>query len=419
MRTLTMHLIAVAGMTLFPGIVRSQWTTVNSGTTEDLRSIFFPTANIGYVVGGTGSNGIIMRTDNQGTDWDSVFSHSTPITDIYFHDITGYAVSFDRDTIFRLATIWFPYWEKQKQNGVSPGDRPLTNIVFTDDTTGYSPGFKTTDGGQNWIRQDSSINSFPHLASDICFVNDSTGFIAGYDYWGTIYKTTNKGINWTQINIPSTVWEVYSINFPTPDIGYAAALLKIGSTYTDAILKTTDNGENWDTIFTLTGSLNSRLSCIRCTDANTCYAVGNGGVIIKTTDGGEHWFKQVSGTTAVLKKIFFTSPETGYIVGTGGTILKTTNGGGPSGILERNNHPTFTVKISPNPMHQEANIEVAGVLSKNTRFHLFDLSGRELMQQAIITTHTLIDRAEIPDGLYLYTISQGNTTMSKGKLVIQ
>ena len=55
--------------------------------------------------------------------------------------------------------------------------------------------------------------------------------------------------------------------------------------------------------------------------------VGEAGTILRTTDGGTNWILQTSGTTEILKSVFFTDADTGTAVGYGATILRTTNGG--------------------------------------------------------------------------------------------
>jgi photosystem II stability/assembly factor-like uncharacterized protein len=62
-------------------------------------------------------------------------------------------------------------------------------------------------------------------------------------------------------------------------------------------------------------------------DANTGWAVGNGGRIVKTTNGGAAWTPQTSGTANNLTDVKFTSSNNGYACGDNGTVVYTTNGG--------------------------------------------------------------------------------------------
>ncbi|MEI6346929.1 MAG: YCF48-related protein [Bacteroidota bacterium] len=73
-------------------------------------------------------------------------------------------------------------------------------------------------------------------------------------------------------------------------------------------------------------SNNNELKSVCFTDANTGYAVGEGGTILKTTDAGINWTLSIIGMHG-LNDVTFISSDTGYAVGKYGTILKTTNAG--------------------------------------------------------------------------------------------
>jgi|GEM_PF-1794636 len=60
---------------------------------------------------------------------------------------------------------------------------------------------------------------------------------------------------------------------------------------------------------------------------NTCWAVGNFGLIIKTADSGKTWQRQDIITTLALFDIFFVNNNKGWIVGDIGLILNTEDGG--------------------------------------------------------------------------------------------
>ena len=92
----------------------------------------------------------------------------------------------------------------------------------------------------------------------------------------------------------------------------------------DQSLKTTDGGGNWTLMNSGTTNV---LRSIFFTSSSTGYIAGYGGTIIKTTDGGSTWNPLTSGTSSNLYSVFFTSPETGYVAGASGTLLKTTDSG--------------------------------------------------------------------------------------------
>ena len=71
----------------------------------------------------------------------------------------------------------------------------------------------------------------------------------------------------------------------------------------------------------------TRINAIFAVNANTIFAVGNGGLVLVSTNGGASWTVLPTGVTANLFGVFFTSATTGWVVGANGTILFTSNGG--------------------------------------------------------------------------------------------
>src|SRR5205085_11892593 len=72
-------------------------------------------------------------------------------------------------------------------------------VHFTSDQTGYASGsggaiYKTTDGGLSWSQLNSSATE---PLFDIHFVDANIGFAVGGN--GTIRKTVDAGINWAKI----------------------------------------------------------------------------------------------------------------------------------------------------------------------------------------------------------------------------
>ena len=91
------------------------------------------------------------------------------------------------------------------------------NISFSSETNGYLTDdfnrgiYRTTDGGLNWhLVNDTALS--PVLASDMHFINDSTGFVSlryGYQVW----KTRNYGVTWEACKRDTSYqYEFFGIN---------------------------------------------------------------------------------------------------------------------------------------------------------------------------------------------------------------
>ena len=63
--------------------------------------------------------------------------------------------------------------------------------------------------------------------------------------------------------------------------------------------------------------------------------------------------------------------------------------------------------------------DIDGKITEKAHFKLFDLMGREMMQRAINEPHTVIDRGQLPAGIYFYTISNDKEILQSGKLIAQ
>ena len=93
-------------------------------------------------------------------------------------------------------------------------------------------------------------------------------------------------------------------------------------------------GQNWETLNTNTTNRIYDMSIPPGQNDIVYAATGSGlftgeGTIIKTVDGGDTWTQiyPTSGTSVILRSIFFTSVDTGYVGGLDDTVLKTTDGG--------------------------------------------------------------------------------------------
>ena len=182
-----------------------------------------------------------------------------------------------------------------------------------------------------WINQYSNNDVYFY---SVYFTNEDNGFAVGTNSSytsGIIYKTTDGGNDW--VNIPGFGNNLYSVYFPTTEIGLA-----VGSAGT--VVKTTDGGGSWtERQSGTTKTLNS----IYFINTTTGFAVGghntDGIVIIKTTDQGETWIDKSFSVPGVLREVHFIDNDIGWVVGRqqqdlgGGTyidneiIYKTTDGG--------------------------------------------------------------------------------------------
>ena len=332
----------------------SNWTSLSSGTSNSLNSIFFLNANYGYAVGAAG---IILKTINGGTNWVS------------------------------------------QNSGIN---NQLNSVYFTDTATGYAVGvagtiLKTINGGTNWTAVNSGTDT---QLNSIYFTDSNHGYIVGVS--GTILKTTNGGGNWLAIS-SGTINTLHSVKFIDDTMGFA-----VGDSCT--IIKTTDGGTTW-TAHNVPVSM--FLTSVYFIDSDTGYAAGANGAILKTTNGGTNWMVQNSGISQNLSSICFTAPNAGYAVGDSGTIIGTTTGGiGRINNLSSKDKP---IKIYPNPSFDKVMVETAEIPAKGL-LSVLNLNGMELIRQQVSAPRTVVNVNSLPSGVYFIKL-QNEKTVQVGKFI--
>jgi photosystem II stability/assembly factor-like uncharacterized protein len=282
-----------------------KWVLLNSGTSNNLNSVYFTNSDTGYAVGGSGS-GIILKTINGGDTWTATSIGMNGLSSVFFlNSDTGYVVGIS-GTILKT-TNGGTNWTVQ----VSGTASTLTSVYFTDSNSGYTVGtngkiLKTINGGTNWNTQTSGTTNALY---SVYFTDANTGYAVGES--GIILKTSNGGTIWNAQTSGTTVY-LQSVYFTNANTGYIAG---DGGT----ILKTINGGTNWSV---QTNIISSWLQSVYFITPDTGYAVGGNGAIIKTSNGGTDWTAQTSGTSAFLYSVYFTDANTGYTAGSNGTILK-------------------------------------------------------------------------------------------------
>ena len=124
---------------------------------------------------------------------------------------------------------------------------------------------------------------------------------------GGLYKSTSNGTSWTFINTGNTD-NIRGISFANASKGVLVGVAGSIIVY---------NGSTW-TLQTAAKFTNDFYG-VHMLDVNTAWAVGSAGTIVKYN--GTTWSPVTSGTTAILRSVYFTSATNGWAVGDGGVIL--------------------------------------------------------------------------------------------------
>ncbi|MDZ7624553.1 MAG: T9SS type A sorting domain-containing protein [Ignavibacteriaceae bacterium] len=170
--------------------------------------------------------------------------------------------------------------------------------------------YKTTNSGGNWTQMNSGLTNIQVQAMGIC--NNSPSVL----YAGTapgandgVYKSTDGGGSWTRIvnGIAEPVGtlgvQAFLVHPTNPNIAYCT-IFNATANATNGLYKTTDGGANWFPIVNGIGAIKNFLAlAMSPADPNTIYAgtsfdpVSSLGpsAIYKSTDAGANWVLSSTG----------------------------------------------------------------------------------------------------------------------------
>lgn len=302
------------------------WKPIGStGTTNWLRKLYFLSGTTGFVLGEDQFNldSQILRTTDGGSNWNIVYTYKAynKINSIcFYNNSSGYAAG---DSGLLLKTTDSGKTWNKLNSGISSniavvlcGSENVFNLA-TFDYIGTSSVYRTTDGGITFKSLINAPANPKHLVS-ISFPDENNGFAGGYE--GTIFKTTDAGLNWV-LKKPDPPYYIDELYFINTSVGLAGA-----NGDSTLIIKTTDGGETWKMVHTQKGLW---VTSLYFPDNNTGYCTTYDGIILKTTDQGDTWFQSAKGNFLWLESSFFKDKDTGFVGGFSSSpiILRTMNGG--------------------------------------------------------------------------------------------
>lgn len=283
--------------------------------------------------------------------------------------------------------------------------------------TGVFTIFKSTDGGNNWIQVPNSIPVFTGFV--FRFIDSNNGWAIQAEYSNiflityTILHTSDGGANWSQQYIDLGDSEPNDILFTDPNNGWI-----IGTNGT--IFKTTNGGLNWVRL-TNTG-LTSEHNPISVYFMNATSgwigvsSIAEYSFILHTTDGGASWNKQNTFLDYYedINCLFFWNENNGWLTAGNGKIGHYFN---PLGINE--NIINELIRIYPNPTSGKFCIDLKEPKLK-MEVEIYNVLGQKIYESS--THYPLpiyeIDFSSYTKGVYLIKINDGENSYSE-KIMVQ
>jgi len=210
-----------------------------------------------------------------------------------------------------------------------PVNKPITALEFTDSlngwaVTGWGPEqdtcyiLHTSNEGNNWLVQQKFYN-YTFYSMDM--VDSMVGYASGVGGGGgftLLLKTTNGGLNWIDLNMPTLGVGLIDIFFVNRDSGYVCSDVFVSF----GVWRTTNGGLTFERKASGINAFPTRLFFLNYS-TGYCGASSN---LFKTTNAGENW-SSIGSFSEFILSIFFLNELTGWLGQSGGKIFYSSNGG--------------------------------------------------------------------------------------------
>lgn len=375
---ITQHIVIVTGTNgtiLKTTDGGTTWQQKNSGTTQNLGKIQFPTSDIGYVIEASGK---LLKTNDGGETWSSIILDNI-------------------SSIYSLSCV-------------------NENLIFLSckDANSNSILLKSENGGSSWekvIGNDSQVKFY-----DIQFLNGETGYASSSDVYhsseNNILKTLDGGKNWIQIDNSRGPF-----NFINGSEGFS---------YQFGLLKTADGGSNFVRLGQSSLYLLSKIFPI---NENTVWGIfedltlcgcGTRGLvrITNSTENGYKEYIQIKNT--YISSIYFSNEKLGYAVGMENSKAKIWKNTQADLTLDaKEDALKNSISIYPNPASDKITISLSNQSLKESFVSLVDMTGKVVYSQNVNNTNKItIDVRGFSKGNYILTIQNQKQNHSQ-KVIIK
>lgn len=392
---------------------QSTWNQIPSGTSKKLNVVDFPSSTVGYI---GGNDSILLKTTDGGETW-------SPIN----------------------------------YSGVTfmPNGEHIVNLSFVNELIGfmtvgpYTGTYKTIDGGTTW----TNINNLTTCYNQgLYFFDENNGFMGGSGCFQgeMVYKLTNG--TWAQSTVNTPTWTAEN---SVVDFDFLDQNNGLGASVSGYILRTTDGGNNWDTIPT-PGIGQYQLTSVLIVSSTRAYAgyktTTNGGFgLFVSIDGGLTWQQDNNFATFLYPNFLCLHQSANGTIYSGGNLSNMSSGVvvespndpyygivsysinsissydantvfavGDSGYIITNHQFALSVEdnsldfqdaitVFPNPTSNSLHIN----LDKNmnpTALRMYASTGELFMEKAFASN---LDISNLKSGIYFLEIQTENTSIRK------
>jgi photosystem II stability/assembly factor-like uncharacterized protein len=219
---------------------------------------------------------------------------------------------------------------------------PLRSVDFLDANRGFAGSvlahlYRTSDGGATWTDIATMLPKAPVGFCGITHYGPHVHVVGRYIGATDYYTSPDAGATWQYTNMSVLMSGLVDVAFVTDSTGFMSGTgPTTGPIGSATILKTTDGGATWRTVFAGPGGLGWAWKIFPVT-ANVIYvsleSEDNTFRVVKSVDGGETWTVEIVATGQVLNNpgglqgIGFLDINVGWVGGFFTGMFATTNGG--------------------------------------------------------------------------------------------
>jgi photosystem II stability/assembly factor-like uncharacterized protein len=416
---------------------QSGWQSIFSNSIDyNFNGVHFKDLQNGLAIE---ASGIVFRTTNGGNNWIKIYENSSyPMYVIKYLNDTNVFVTVGYGRILRTSN----YGDNWSLVTVTTSNAVhITKVSFFNELTGYAMGGlqyiqRTTNGGLSWDNISAPIGSLwgsstPY--SDMEFVNVDTGWLIsasnivagghGTIYENRIIKTTNGGVNWNTVYSSGSSLQFTRLKFFDDNTGW--------TWYGNSLYQTNDGGSSWNV---RSQYLNALFLSISMISYNTGWMIGAyapDNAICKTTNGGINWILQCTNTNSLSKRftsLFIKDSITAWACGGENSIFQTTNGGGIISAINpiSSNIPDiYSLKQNyPNPFNPTTKINFDLKNSAFAMLSVHDITGKEvrtLVNEKLTAGSYSYDfnASELPSGVYFYQLQTDEFVETKKMMLLK
>lgn len=356
-KTITLFILVL----LFSQKAFAQWTSLPSGTEQDLFDIDFFDAMNGVAVGNSAT--LLLTTDG-GSSW-------SPANTGELKDDFRSVLMISPDTILAAAGTRYDGRLYRSVDGGQQWEALIDVPEVAQTSLGiigfdHESAYYSANRGKDWDTTDLHIGNTV-LMEDFKFFDADTGFlvgnVSGFSTYSTYaFRTEDGGLNWAALwvfDLPNNnAWT--SLAVPHPDTAYLFNNVFVNFVpgpdnqlirMTDFYYDTEQDRNSWRfTAETVNTDMPGLMISAHFLNGSHGFAGSQEGDIYETEDGGQSWEQVYDGDTSILE-IIQVDEQLLYAVGGNGLILKYALNTGT-----RDRDPVQYLRLYPNPVKEVLNL---------------------------------------------------------------